>query len=65
VGLRRPIGASLALDPSTVTIGVIVIDVERLDFLDFGNQAFLEFISGMVLNIFDVKYKIEAIFSTG
>jgi hypothetical protein len=46
-------------------IEIIVIDVKNLDFLDFENQAFPKFISGIILNIFNVKYKIEIIFNTG
>ena len=42
-----------------------MIDVESLDLLNFKDQTFLEIISGVILNIFNVKYKVETIFSTG
>jgi hypothetical protein len=44
-------------------VRIIIIDVESFDFFDFGDQAFPEFISGIIFNIFNVEYKIEAIFS--
>jgi hypothetical protein len=42
-----------------------VINVENLDLLNFRDQTLPESISGIIFNIFDVKHKVEAIFSTG
>jgi hypothetical protein len=46
-------------------VEIIIIDVKNFGFFNFRDQALPESISGMILNIFDVKYKIEAISSTG
>ena len=46
-------------------VGVTMIDVKSLNFFNFGDQTLLETISGIILNIFDVKYKVEIISSTG
>jgi hypothetical protein len=46
-------------------VGVIVVDVESFNFFNFKDQALPKFIPGMILNIFNVEYKIEVIFSTG
>ncbi len=46
-------------------VEVIIIDVESLGFLNFRDQALLEIIPRIILNVFDVKYKVEVIFSTG
>jgi hypothetical protein len=40
-----------------------MVNVKNLNFLNFGDQALPEFISGIIFNIFNVEYKIEAIFS--
>jgi hypothetical protein len=45
-------------------VRIIMVNVENLNFFNFGNQTLSEFISGIILNIFDVKHKVEIIFST-
>jgi hypothetical protein len=45
-------------------VGVIMADVENLGLLNFRNQTFPESIPGMIFNIFDVEYKVEAISNT-
>jgi hypothetical protein len=50
---------------NSLEIGIIMIDVESLDLLNFKDQALPKSIPGMILNAFNVKHKIKATSSTG
>jgi hypothetical protein len=45
-------------------VGIIMINVENFNLLNFKDQTLSEFISEIILNIFNVKHKIETIFNT-
>jgi hypothetical protein len=46
-------------------IGIIMVDVKNLNFLNFRDQTLSESISRIIFNIFNVEYKLKAIFNTG
>jgi hypothetical protein len=46
-------------------IGIIMVDVKNLNFLNFRDQTLSESISRIIFNIFNVEYKVKAIFNTG
>jgi hypothetical protein len=46
-------------------VKIIVVNVKNLNLFNFRDQALSEFIPEIILNIFNIKYKIKAISSTG
>jgi hypothetical protein len=45
-------------------VEIIIINVKNFNFLNFRNQTLSKIISGIIFNIFNVKYKIEVISNT-
>jgi hypothetical protein len=45
-------------------IKIIIINVKSLNLLNFRNQALPESIPGIILNTFNVKYKVKIISNT-